>query len=189
MRDPANLDGLLPRQACFVNSDLSSVDIRLHAKMCRRLAANRNSRRWTGVLLKMKMFLHWFLIAAGVGICMLAGSETAMGQIAAGADSGFATFQLKCFTCHGKANMPQAPSPAALRELSPERLYAKLNSAAPDPHASLGLTDDQNRKAAESIAYRLIGSAESGEAARMPNRARRILPWRIRRPNLAGTAG
>src|SRR5580700_1105634 len=118
----------------------------------------------------MNKTLRWFLIVAGPGIWMLDGPGIAKAQIAAGADSGFATFQLKCFTCHGKANMPQAPSPAALRELPPERLYAKLNAAAPDPHANLGLSDDQKRKAAEAIAYRLIGSAESGEAARMPNR-------------------
>jgi polyvinyl alcohol dehydrogenase (cytochrome) len=110
------------------------------------------------------------VVVAGLGIWIFWGPGTAKAQIAAGADSGFATFQLKCFTCHGKADMPQAPSPAALRELPPERLYAKLTAAAPDPHASLGLNDDQKRKAAEAIAYRLIGSAESGEAAKMPNR-------------------
>lgn len=123
-----------------------------------------------GWLFHMKISLLRLLSVAGLGIGMWGSSGTANAQIAAGADSGFATFQLKCFACHGKATMPQAPSPAALRDLPPERLFAKLNAAAPDPHANLGLSDDQKRKAAEAIAYRLIGSAESGEAGRMPNR-------------------
>ena len=114
----------------------------------------------------MNIFRQWLRVVAGLGLGMLAGLGTANAQIAAGADSGFATFQLKCFTCHGKANMPQAPSPAALRQLPPEQLYAKLNAVAPDPHASLGLSDDQKRKAAEAIAYRLIGSRGIGRGGK-----------------------
>ncbi len=94
----------------------------------------------------------------------------AQAQIRAGADSGFETFQEVCMKCHGKAAMQNAPSPATLREFSPEKLYSVLNSPLPNTHAGLNLTDEQKRRAAEAISYRLIGTAESGEAKTMPNR-------------------
>lgn len=97
-------------------------------------------------------------------------SGLAEAQIVAGADSGFGVFQQRCYACHGKPDMARVPSPAALRDLPPERIYQVLNSAAPNPHANFGLTDDQKRRAAEAISYRLIGSAETGDAKQMPNR-------------------
>lgn len=72
--------------------------------------------------------------------------------------------------CHGKAGIERAPSPAALREFTPEKLFSVLNAPLPNVHASLNLTSEQKRRAAEAISYRLIGTAESGEAKMMPNR-------------------
>src|SRR5438094_10430327 len=114
----------------------------------------------------MKKYFH--VVATGLG---LAGwLSVAQAQITAGADSGFGTFQTKCMTCHGKPNMANAPAPASLRELPPEKIYQVLATGATSVHQSLGLTDDQKRRAAEAISYRLIGSAESADAKLMPNR-------------------
>ncbi len=114
------------------------------------------------------MMRHFRVVA--LGLYSIAGwIAAANAQIRAGADSGFGTFQEVCMKCHGKANMPNAPAPAAMREFSPEKLYQTLTTAPPNVHAALSLTDEQKRRAAEAIAYRLIGTAESGEAKLMPN--------------------
>ena len=107
---------------------------------------------------------------AALWLASLAASAPAIqAQIRAGADSGFGTFQEVCMKCHGKANMPKAPAPDAMREFSPEKIYQTLTAAPPNTHATLNLTDEQKRRAAEAIAYRLIGTAESGEAGLMGN--------------------
>ena len=41
-------------------------------------------------------------------------------------EPGFAVVQQQCMKCHGKANMPQAPGVAALREFSGERFTSFL---------------------------------------------------------------
>src|SRR5581483_6103793 len=92
-------------------------------------------------------------------------------QIQSGSDSGFGTFQQLCMTCHlAGGGQQRGPSAPALREFSPEKLYQVLTADPPNVHANLKLTDDQKRRAAEAISYRLIGSADSGDAKGMPNR-------------------
>ncbi len=81
---------------------------------------------------------------------------------------GFGIFQQRCMSCHGNPNVERAPSPAALRELSPERIYEALTTG-PMKDVVKDLTDEQKRRASESISGRLLGSAASGEAALMPN--------------------
>src|SRR5207248_11086106 len=41
---------------------------------------------------------------------------------APGTQNGIAVSQTKCVACHGNPNVERAPSPAALREMSPERI-------------------------------------------------------------------
>src|SRR3989442_15239402 len=40
-----------------------------------------------------------------------------------GTESGWATFQTRCSICHGNPTVERAPSPAAIREMSPEKIY------------------------------------------------------------------
>jgi mono/diheme cytochrome c family protein len=45
-----------------------------------------------------------------------------------GTEAGFATFQTQCTTCHGNPAVERAPSPSAIREMSPEKIYAALTT-------------------------------------------------------------
>ncbi|MEY2457911.1 MAG: hypothetical protein QOK06_3065 [Acidimicrobiaceae bacterium] len=83
---------------------------------------------------------------------------------------GFGIFQQKCLSCHGKAQYERAPTPAALREMSPEHIYDVLSSGIMFPIIGQQLSDDERRRVAESISGRLMGTAASGDAAKMPNR-------------------
>ena len=87
---------------------------------------------------------------------------------APGTESGFATFQTRCFSCHGKPSVPLAPSPAAIRDMSPERIHDAL---ATGTHAQVqDLTDPQRRALAEFMGSRPLGSARLGGAQNMPNK-------------------
>src|SRR5207249_9662867 len=46
----------------------------------------------------------------------------------AGTEFGFFTFQTKCMTCHGNPAVERAPLPAAIREMTPERIYEALTN-------------------------------------------------------------
>ncbi|HEY4974355.1 MAG TPA: cytochrome c, partial [Steroidobacteraceae bacterium] len=82
---------------------------------------------------------------------------------------GFATFQQRCVACHGNPAYARAPTPAALRAMSPERIYAALTSGAMKT-VGAGLSDAERRRVAESVSRRFLGSALSGSARLMPNR-------------------
>ena len=85
-------------------------------------------------------------------------------------EQGFGLFQQKCLACHGKAEYERAPTPAALREMTPEHIYEVLTTGVMFPVIGAQLTDQERRLTAESIAGRLMGTAASGDAAKMPNR-------------------
>jgi polyvinyl alcohol dehydrogenase (cytochrome) len=86
-----------------------------------------------------------------------------------GTELGFAVFQQHCVSCHGNPAFERAPSPAALRAMSPERIYAALTTGV---MKSVGdtLSEADRRRVAESLAGQLLGSAQAGDAATMPNR-------------------
>ena len=86
-----------------------------------------------------------------------------------GTESGFATFQTRCSACHGNPNVERAPSPAALREMPPEKIYEALTSGTMQTQ-SQGLTDPQKRAVAEFMSGRPLGSARQGDAQSMPNK-------------------
>jgi polyvinyl alcohol dehydrogenase (cytochrome) len=83
-------------------------------------------------------------------------------------ERGFGIFQLRCLACHGNPDYERAPSPAALRELPPERIYDALTSGV---MKSVGdtLTDTERRFVAESVSGRLLGSLAQGDARDMIN--------------------
>ncbi len=83
-------------------------------------------------------------------------------------EAGFGLFQQRCLACHGNAAFERAPSPATLREMSPEHIYDALTTGL---MKSVGdtMTDDERRQVAESVSGRLLGSAALGDAKSMPN--------------------
>ena len=87
----------------------------------------------------------------------------------AGTETGFATFQTKCMACHGNPNVPRAPQPSAIRQMSPERIYEALTTG---PMKSQGdsLTEDQRRMVAIFMSGRPFGTLQQGAADQMPNR-------------------
>src|SRR6516225_2790942 len=69
------------------------------------------------------------VIAIGVLAQAPAAAPQGGGQRGApGTENGIAVFQTQCMTCHGNPNVERAPSPNAIREMSPERIYAALTS-------------------------------------------------------------
>ena len=88
----------------------------------------------------------------------------------AGTESGFAVFQTKCMGCHGNPAMAdRAPSPAALRQMTPEKIYDALTTGPMKTQGS-SITDDQRRMVAVFMSGRTFGSAVEGDASQMPNR-------------------
>lgn len=86
-----------------------------------------------------------------------------------GTELGFRTFQSKCMSCHGNPNVDRAPSPAAIREMTPERIYDALTTGAMRIQGQT-LSDDEKRTLALFMSGRPIGSLQMGDANRMPNR-------------------
>ena len=82
---------------------------------------------------------------------------------------GFRTFQTKCMTCHGNPNVDRAPSPAAIREMTPERIYEALANGIMKTQGQ-SLTDDERKKLALFMSGRPMGSIQMGDAKNMPNR-------------------
>jgi polyvinyl alcohol dehydrogenase (cytochrome) len=83
---------------------------------------------------------------------------------------GFGIFQQRCLSCHGKAEYERAPTPAALREMSPEHLYDVLSRGVMFPIIGKQLSEQERRLVSEAISGRLLGTAATGDAAKMPNR-------------------
>ena len=121
-------------------------------------------------------------------VCFL--SLALMSRLAVAADSaaaperrstefGFAVFQEHCVSCHGNPAYERAPSPTALRSMSPERIYTALTTGL---MKSVGdtLSEEDRRRVSESLAGQLLGSAAAGEASKMPNRCASNPPLRAR---------
>jgi len=78
-------------------------------------------------------------------------------------------FQQHCISCHGNKAYERAPSPAALRTMSPERIYTALTTGVMKPVGDT-LSETDRRRVAESVAGQLLGSAASGDASTMAGR-------------------
>jgi polyvinyl alcohol dehydrogenase (cytochrome) len=90
---------------------------------------------------------------------------------APGSENGIAVFQTQCFGCHGNAKVPNAPSPVAIREMSPERIYESLTTGVMKEQGGK-LSDADKRVVAEFMGGRPLGSARAGDARNMPNQCR-----------------
>ena len=120
-------------------------------------------------------------VAAVAGVTLLCGLVAAQPQPATpdrpqgepgragGTETGFAVFQTRCMSCHGNPAVSQAPAPSAIRQMSPERIYAALTTGPMTVQGS-SLTDDQKRMLAAFMSGRPLGALASGDAKDMPNR-------------------
>ena len=86
-----------------------------------------------------------------------------------GTEFGISAFERECTQCHGNAAVDRAPSPAAIRQMPPERIYAAITTGIMKTQAA-NLTDEQKRRLAEYMGGRPLGSAALGDASQMPNR-------------------
>ena len=140
-------------------------------------------------------------VLLGIGLLIWVGafSPQVAGQAppapAPGTESGFATFQTTCAQCHGNPNVDRAPSPVALREMTPEKIYAALTTGVMQTQAS-SLNDGQKKAIAEFMAGRPMGSAKSGGIETMGFQCRTNPPladpasrpsWNGWSPDLANT--
>jgi len=91
-----------------------------------------------------------------------------------GTELGFAVFETQCTRCHGNpaAAQTRAPDPAAIRQMSPERIYDALTNGVMKAEAQ-HLTDAQKRGVAEFMSGRPLGSAAEGDVRRMAGRCER----------------
>src|SRR5262252_11187767 len=109
----------------------------------------------------MKKQLRVLIVAAwGIGVLAWVGAfrPQAAGQapppaFTPGTESGFATFQTQCAQCHGNPNVDRAPTPAALREMTPEKIYEALTTGVMQQQSS-SLNDAQKKALAEFMAGR-----------------------------------
>ena len=65
-------------------------------------------------------------------------------NLGAGTETGIGTFQQRCMGCHGNPNIPQAPAPDAIRQMTPERIYDALTTGLMKPQGD-SLTEDQRK--------------------------------------------
>jgi polyvinyl alcohol dehydrogenase (cytochrome) len=86
-----------------------------------------------------------------------------------GTETGIGTFQTHCMGCHGNPQVPQAPAPDAIRQMTPERIYDALTTGPMKPQGDQ-LTDDQRKMLATFLSGRPLGSLTEGAAQDMPNR-------------------
>jgi polyvinyl alcohol dehydrogenase (cytochrome) len=70
--------------------------------------------------------------------------------------------------CHGNPNVPQAPAPDAIRQMSAERIYDALTTGVMKPQGD-SLTDDQKKMLATFLSGRPLGSLQQGDAKSMPS--------------------
>lgn len=91
-----------------------------------------------------------------------------------GTELGFAVFETQCTHCHGNpaAAQTRAPDPAAIRQMSPERIYEALTTGVMKVEAA-HLSDAQKRGVAEFMSGRPLGSASEGDVRKMAGRCAR----------------
>ncbi len=85
-----------------------------------------------------------------------------------GTEFGISAFERECTKCHGNSAVDRAPSPAAIRQMPPERIYAAITTGDMQTQAA-NLSDEQKRRLAEYMGGRPLGSAALGDASQMPD--------------------
>lgn len=85
-----------------------------------------------------------------------------------GSEQGFVIFQERCMACHGRQEVEQAPSPAALRAMSARRIHEALTEGAMQVHAA-DLAAEEIRQVAESVSGELLAAEVNAAASAMLN--------------------
>jgi len=120
-------------------------------------------------------------VAAALLLCAGAGAQedpqAPPASQSPGTESGIATFQQHCMSCHGNPNVPRAPMPDAIRQMSPEKIYDALTTGPMKPQGD-ALTEDQRKMLATFLSGRPLGSMKAGDAKDMPNRCASNPPLR-----------
>ena len=98
----------------------------------------------------------------------MCGARSASPKQRIGTEFGISAFERECSKCHGNAAVERAPTPAAIRQMPPERIYAALTTGVMQTQAA-NLSDEQKRRLAEYMGGRPLGSAAVGDASQMPN--------------------
>jgi len=104
-----------------------------------------------------------------VAAFLQAQQTTPPGQVRMTEGAGSTIFGNYCENCHGNPKVDSAPSPAMLKQMSPERIYQALTTG-DMVTLSKDLTDEQKRDIAEWVGGRKLGATASGDARAMPNR-------------------
>src|SRR5687768_9180254 len=86
---------------------------------------------------------------------------------APGTESGWATFQQQCFRCHGNVATNAKTTAWAIRQMTPDRIFAALKS--PTHTEGQALSDIQKQRVGEFMGGRPMGSVNAGEAKAMAN--------------------
>jgi polyvinyl alcohol dehydrogenase (cytochrome) len=107
------------------------------------------------------------LLASGYALGQGQASQTAASPRGQSEGPGSTIFGNYCEQCHGKVE--GAPTPATLKTMTPEHIYLALSQGDMVQMAK-DLTDLQKRQIAEWVGGRMMGSQESGDARKMPNR-------------------
>src|SRR5438876_11259606 len=123
----------------------------------------------------MKKRICALVIAVGffIGASLWVGTAQSQGgqRGVPGTENGIATFQTQCMSCHGNPKVERAPSPAAIRELTPEKIYESLTTGSMKEQGDK-LNDTDKRGVAEFMGGRPLGSSRAGDAKNMPNQCR-----------------
>ena len=86
-------------------------------------------------------------------------------------------FRTNCAGCHGGGQVPNAPDLAALRQMSPEKIYRAMTIGAMQAMAQ-NLSDQQKIAIAESLTGRRLTEGDTTSAAVMTNRCTSNPPLR-----------
>jgi polyvinyl alcohol dehydrogenase (cytochrome) len=119
----------------------------------------------------MNRLLRITAVAAGALLVGFGLPRAARGQgprPTAGTESGIAVFEQHCMSCHGNPNVPRAPQPSVIRQMSAERIYDALTTGLMKAQGAT-LTEDQRKMLATFLSGRPLGAAEQGSAKDMPN--------------------
>jgi polyvinyl alcohol dehydrogenase (cytochrome) len=129
----------------------------------------RASSKDAGHMRRRFQFLALIAIAAGGGGAFRTSAQAlpAGDPEPTGTEFGFQIFQQQCVRCHGNPDV-KAPSPAALRQLSPEKITEALTTGLMQIQGR-SLSATQKRRVAEALSARPLGTLESGDARQMPN--------------------
>lgn len=115
--------------------------------------------------MRMKIVLY---ICASLALRLAASAQAPAQKQRLGTEFGISVFEQQCTKCHGNPAVDRAPSPAAIRQMPPERIYEALTTGVMKTEAA-NLTDEQKRRLAEYMGGRPLGSAALGDAKQMPN--------------------